>query len=313
MTEPESGREYLLYVPSNYDRELAWPLIVVCHSSFPDTAGQQIRHWTKKAESRGFLVLAPRLSGVQGVIPPAAETQITRQRTDERRILDCIRHVRGGHNVSADRVFLYGWSGGALAALHTGLKHPDIFRAVSVLQPKFGEAFMADVQGAIDPYQPVIVDYSMTDAITGKHARHCVTWLRSHLANLHDDPIGPARAYEVDRCVDFFEEAARRQPWLHIRAGAPAASSAETKGQSASRLAVAFRLLGSYEPVRYEWDFGDGGTSPVPEPVHMFPQAGTYRVSLTATRPDGGKDTRTVDLDVPGLRIRQAPRVHGQD
>ena len=37
LVEPVLGREYLLYRPSHYDREYDWPLIVVCHTSFPDS------------------------------------------------------------------------------------------------------------------------------------------------------------------------------------------------------------------------------------------------------------------------------------
>ncbi len=34
--------------------------------------------------------------------------------------------------------------------------------------------------------------------------------------------------------------------------------------------------------LRYEWDFGDGGTSTALNPYHSYPQEGTYQVKLTA-------------------------------
>src|SRR3990172_2443966 len=63
FVEPQFGGEYLLYRPSSYDRNKAWPLIVVCHSSFPDSPNRRIRAWTQLAESHGFLLVAPRLTG----------------------------------------------------------------------------------------------------------------------------------------------------------------------------------------------------------------------------------------------------------
>ena len=40
-----------------------------------------------------------------------------------------------------------------------------------------------------------------------------------------------------------------------------------------------------------EWDFGDGNTSNVSNPVHSYTQTGTYTVSLIVTDPSGCKDT----------------------
>lgn len=42
----------------------------------------------------------------------------------------------------------------------------------------------------------------------------------------------------------------------------------------------------------WSWDFGDGGTSSLPNPVHQYAGAGNYTVSLTVSGP-GGDDTET--------------------
>lgn len=49
----------------------------------------------------------------------------------------------------------------------------------------------------------------------------------------------------------------------------------------------------------YHWDFGDGGTSTDANPVHLYPHAGLYDVSLTVTTTNGCIDTNT--FLVPGL------------
>jgi len=44
-------------------------------------------------------------------------------------------------------------------------------------------------------------------------------------------------------------------------------------------------------PLSYAWDFGDGGTSTLPDPVHLFTSAGTYTVNLTVTNDFGSDST----------------------
>ena len=290
FVEPKYGGRYVLYRPSSYDRDLTWPLVVVCHTSFPDSPNRQMRHWTQLAESRGFLVVAPSLKGTKSTLPPKAAKQIALQRDDERRILAAIRHVRAGHNVSDERIFIYGWSGGAYAALYTGLKNPETFRAISLLQPKFNGENLTDVEKWIDPYQPVFVNYSIGDAIIGKHGDHCVDWLRSQRANVQEDSMGPARVSDTRRAVESFEEATRKYAWMHVRAY-PASGD--------NPLAVQFKLRCSYAPTRFRWEFGDGDESPVAEPIHVYPARGSYRVSVTVDDPKGRQDRRTVNVDVP--------------
>jgi outer membrane protein OmpA-like peptidoglycan-associated protein len=50
-------------------------------------------------------------------------------------------------------------------------------------------------------------------------------------------------------------------------------------------------------PLRYSWDFGDGGHSSEAEPVYTFERPGTYTVTLNLAN-DTGNDTRTLSLTV---------------
>ncbi len=297
--EPEGNREYLLYRPSSYSRDLQWPLVVVCHTSFPDSPNQQIRNWTELAESKGFIVVAPKLRGTKRLMPPNAATQIELQREDERRILAAVQHARGGHSISDDRIFIHGWSGGAYAALYTGLKNPEVFRAISLLQPRFQSGFLADVQGSIDLFQPIYANYSSSDAITGRNARDCVKWLREKGTTLKDDGIGPARAAETHRAIEFFETVIRKHPFLRIHAF-PAAGD--------NPLKVRFKLRSSYEPTAYQWTFDDGTQSPVAEPEYVFPAPGTYRVTVAVEGAKRQYDHRAVDVDVPHIRVKGPAR-----
>ncbi|MFX1377183.1 MAG: PKD domain-containing protein [Promethearchaeota archaeon] len=58
---------------------------------------------------------------------------------------------------------------------------------------------------------------------------------------------------------------------------------------------VAFTFTGSEGnyPASYAWDFGDGGTSTLQDPSHIYANAGSYTVSLTVTDSDGDSDVET--------------------
>ena len=295
--EPVHGGDYLLYRPSRYERRFTWPLIVACHGGVGDSANRRIRAWTQLAEQYGFLVIAPTLEGAGGWFAAKPEEQRTLQRRDEERILAAISHVRAGHSVSEDRIFIHGWSGGAHTALFTGLRHPELFRAVALSQPKFDEAFIADVAGVIDHHQPVYVNYSIEDAITGKHGKRCVDWLRSQHANLSDDTIGPVTQLDTERPIAFFRDTVRKTPWLVIDA---------EPSPGGSPLEVRLTLRASFEPQKCAWRFGDASQGIGADTVHAYEQSGAYDVEVTVDGPDGAPLTRRVRLTMPEMVLSRA-------
>lgn len=290
FTEPAHESVYLLYRPSSYDRNYEWPLVIACHSAFPDSPPRQIRDWTQLAEREGFLVAVPTLSGVRKSFAPNPEKQRPLQLADEARILAVIRHIRAGHSISDDRVFLYGFGGGAHAALFTGLRHPTIFRAIALLQPAFNPGFLSANDVRVSPYQPIHVDYNVTDSILGKHGKRCVEWLRLQHAETTDDPSGTAAREQVDRAVAFFEGVIRKTAWMHVSVLASATDNP---------LERRFQLRCIPKPTSVHWSFGDGDKSAVAEPIHLYAHPGTYRVEVTAGFEDRDTDTRSVSLTVP--------------
>lgn len=61
----------------------------------------------------------------------------------------------------------------------------------------------------------------------------------------------------------------------------------------------------SQNATSYDWDFGDGNTSTAEDPTHVYAQAGTYTVTLTATGDDGKSSTKkeTINLEDPNTLL----------
>lgn len=293
--EPELGRAYQLYRPSWYDASQSWPLIVVCHGGFPDSPKRRIQAWTELAEEYGFLIAAPKLTSAPSLRKPKAKAQRERQIRDEAVILSVVRHMRAGHNISDDRVFLHGWSSGAFVALYTGLRHPEIFRAVALAKPRFQLEFVEGVADRLDRHQPIFVHFAIDDTLTGNNGQRCCEWLRSIGADLIEEPIGPVDSTNTKPYVEFFQETVRTNPWVRIRA-LPAAGGGP--------LAVQFKLRSSYVPTRYRWEFGDGTESTAAQPSHGYAAAGTYSVTLTVDGPHDVDRKRVVQVKVPEVVLR---------
>lgn len=289
LKDPERGRGYELYRPAAYDRTKAWPLVVVCAGDWFDSASGQIAAWKSLAESRGFLVVAPKLDGLPGGWKPDPAAWRRTLRQNEAQILGVVRHVRAGHHISDDRIFIHGWSDGAIDALCTGLRNPEIFRAISSAQPDYAEGMLDEVRGRVDSYQPVLLRYAVNDAITGKAGRICEMWLRSHGVDVRVDKEGSLTRQDVGPSVDFFERVIVGEPVVRIVASA----------EGGNPLARKFEIRSGCAVSRYLWEFGDGDTSPVVQPVHVYPAAGTYRVRVLLELPQQSRIERTLDVTVP--------------
>lgn len=294
VKEPSTQGKYFIYVPSGNVPNEPCPLVVLCHGTTPwDSSLRQIRDWVQLAEANNFIVVAPNLKGTRGDFPPPPHKQIRKQQDDERTILATVRHVSGANHIDPARVFLTGWSAGGYAVLHTGLRHPEIFRAITVMQGNFNELYLADAVDHIDPYQPVYVIYGTVDVLTGGQTRACMDWLYDHNAYVFDGKVpGPHRSHPK-AAHEFFEKITRDVPWLSLRAF--------TTDMDDPHL-VRFKAQASFQPAAHRWTCDDGQQSSLTEPSFKFAE-GTHTVTLETATPDGKRLKRTIRVKVPHSRF----------
>ncbi|MDP4280593.1 MAG: PKD domain-containing protein [Bacteroidota bacterium] len=62
----------------------------------------------------------------------------------------------------------------------------------------------------------------------------------------------------------------------------------------------------SISMLNYEWNFGDGGTSTLQNPSHIYSQSGTYNTRLIVSTPMGCKDTASLPINVTLVPVPHA-------
>jgi PKD repeat protein len=89
-----------------------------------------------------------------------------------------------------------------------------------------------------------------------------------------------------------------------MKASPPVASFTSNLTSGSAPLNVGFSDTSTNSPIAWVWTFGDGGTSSVQNPVHMYTTAGTYTVSLLATNYGGSNSvTQTNYITVTGQSL----------
>ncbi len=120
--------KYWSYVPSYYKADRDWPLVITLHGTYGfESSRLQIMEWKKLAEEKGFIVAAPALRSVQGILPVNKKLWFNDLKKDERTILAVLEELSAKYNIDANSVLLSGFSAGGYPMYHAGLRNPEKF------------------------------------------------------------------------------------------------------------------------------------------------------------------------------------------
>lgn len=284
MVEQETGRPYQLYVPSIYNTRRPWPVVIACHGTEPyDNPSRQMSEWAQFGEDQGIIVIAPTLLAAKGDFPPPVDKQIALQRSDEAAILNMVRAIKASHRVAEEQVFMTGWSAAAYVILHTGMSHPDIFRALLIRQGTFDERFVDVSERQLDRWQPIKIIYGRTDFLRDQ-AVACIKWLRDRGQYVEElEVAGTHRRLEPETAWKFFREVVSKRPWIRMRNWTP---------DPRQPLTIAFAVDAVPPAKNLKWFFGDGADSFDPQPTHTYTAGGDYEVTLNVDLGGGKKFQR---------------------
>ncbi len=133
LTEPKTDTTYYVYAPTDHSQLKAMPLVVTLHGTYGfDSAKAQIKEWGMLAEDHGFVVIAPKLKSVQGVLPVPRSARRKDLVVDEKVILAAIEDVKQnrGYRINDKAVMITGFSAGGYPLYYVALRNPDVFSIV---------------------------------------------------------------------------------------------------------------------------------------------------------------------------------------
>jgi polyhydroxybutyrate depolymerase len=105
-------REYLLYVPKNYDRSRPTPLVISMHAAgLWGAAQKETSRWNDLADRKGFIVVYPSGVGGKGVRVWRAEVGDDLGK-DVRFISELIDTLSASYNIDSKRIYANGLSNG---------------------------------------------------------------------------------------------------------------------------------------------------------------------------------------------------------
>lgn len=148
--EAVTGRRYILYVPTDYDEQRAYPLVISSHGTAQngdtemDATGPNsccdrgTPTWPTLAEANDVIVACPDMTGAYGNPDnQLAAGQLDQLATDDNAVMRIISEIQGTYNVDVHRMLMTGFSGGGHVAHYVGLRHPGVFRALSARHGNF--------------------------------------------------------------------------------------------------------------------------------------------------------------------------------
>jgi polyhydroxybutyrate depolymerase len=128
-------REYLLYVPSSYDRTRPTPLVISLHgAALWGAAQKETSQWNRVAEREGFLVVYPSAVGGRGPRVWRADGGPGQMR-EVRFVSELIDTLSARYNIDPTRIYANGLSNGGGMAFVLSCTLSDRIAAVGVVAP----------------------------------------------------------------------------------------------------------------------------------------------------------------------------------
>jgi poly(3-hydroxybutyrate) depolymerase len=279
--EPTTGCIYHLYIPTTYNPQRSYPLVVTGHGMFPwdEAAGQRDR-WVDVAERYGLIIAAPDCDSATALLGIPADRPAPELIRDEKAVLGIVKEVRSRYNINPDAIATSGWSAGAFMAHFVGTRHPEIFRMIIARCGNFNDHLIADDAALRARHMHVYCFYGESDwPGFADQSREANYWYTFHgFRNFSIKAMPGGHDPNQTEAARYLLQIVNHWPATHIDASV-------TEG--AAPLTVTFRARvhdpdapdGRVDSVL--WDFGDKTLSAKPEVVHTFTKPGLYNVFLT--------------------------------
>jgi len=295
--------EYWLHIPTHYDPERRYPLVVALHGMKPyDTAYMTVQSWGKSADKYGYLVLAPVLSTSDSFDQFPLKKIGKEERADIAAVLACMDEVITDYSVDRSAVLLTSWSMGGYLAHYLATEHGNRFSAFAALQSNFASDVLAEDKAKRWAGKlPVFIFRGTADLpVFTKDTKDAVAWYTKLDFNVTVTEQKVSHERHPELAAEFFESVLAKQVRkIEISVTPPEPMPAP--------LAVNLwpAMSSRIGEVRtYIWDFGKlGGPSYQKSPNVLIRQPGAYPIRLTVVEKSGAKHTAETVLNIPAARV----------
>lgn len=180
-----TNTKYYLYVPSTYDKNKTYPLVITLHGTRPwEDAWMQIREWKALAENKQFIVAAPVLRPftTEGIGYVPFDKRCASLAEDDKVIMAIYDEISHRYRVNRDRVLLTGFSAGGYPMYYTGLRHPEKFSALIARACNADTRIMEEAGITKDARRiPILIFYGKDDFTRiQKQSIAALQWFRRH-------------------------------------------------------------------------------------------------------------------------------------
>jgi len=191
-TEQSTGAKYYKYIPSHYDPNKKYPLVISLHGTWPwDVAWHQINEWKMLGEKKGFIVAAPRLNvhSTQGILPKISSLMFKDLKKDDEIILAVREEMCRLYNIDKKQILLSGFSSGGYPMYCTGIKHPGLFKAMAARSCNSDDRIFRELEKNLKKTThriPIVIIIGKDESALQDDAWRAFRWLRTHGWDSHN-------------------------------------------------------------------------------------------------------------------------------
>ncbi len=177
----ENGSKYSVYVPTWYTPKEKWPLVISLHGTFGyDDQRRQAKEVAFLADEYGFIVAAPGLRSVQGILPVKRSLWRKDLQRDREKVLELIDLLASQYSIDRTHVLLTGFSAGGFVMWDAGVRHPDRFQMLIGRSVNFSVNIMEDIEATPEARNmPILIFWGRDDPASGM-GWDAYEYLRSH-------------------------------------------------------------------------------------------------------------------------------------
>jgi polyhydroxybutyrate depolymerase len=131
-------RTYLLHIPPSYDESKTMPLIFVLHGAGGSAAGMKNTGMSEKADQQNFIVVYPNGTGEPSAWNNGMTPEISQPVDDIAFIRSLIDKFEQELRVDPKRIYVAGFSNGAMMTYRLGAELSDRLAAIAVVEGTIG-------------------------------------------------------------------------------------------------------------------------------------------------------------------------------